>query len=135
VQKEPGHFDRAPVTGAEREKQKRLPSVPAEYERYVNKLLFCCHRLRPLRISWCKTQYSGCRKERNAKSEEETKMKELSMNEMNQVIGGYDTYVVVKGDTLYKISRRYGVTVNDLVRWNGIKNRNLIHPGQVLKIY
>jgi len=62
-------------------------------------------------------------------------MKELSMNEMNQVIGGYDTYVVVKGDTLYKISRRYGVTVNDLVRWNGIKNRNLIHPGQVLKIY
>ena len=57
------------------------------------------------------------------------------MNEMNQVIGGYDTYVVVKGDTLYKISRRYGVTVDDLVRWNGIKNRNLIYPGQELKIY
>ena len=62
-------------------------------------------------------------------------MKELSMNEMNQVIGGYDTYVVVKGDTLYKTSRRDGGTVNDLVRWNGIKNRNLIHPGQVLVIY
>jgi len=62
-------------------------------------------------------------------------MKELSMNEMNQVIGGYDTYVVVKGDTLCKIGRRYGVTVNELVRWNGIKNRNLIHPGQVLVIY
>ena len=62
-------------------------------------------------------------------------MKELNMNEMNQVIGGFETYVVVKGDTLYKISRRYGVTVDDLVRWNGIKNRNLIHPGQVLVIY
>ena len=62
-------------------------------------------------------------------------MKELNMNEMNQVIGGFETYVVVKGDTLYKISRRYGVTVDDLVRWNGIKNRNLIHPGQLLKIY
>ena len=62
-------------------------------------------------------------------------MKELSVNEMEQVNGGYDTYIVVKGDTLFKISRRYGVTVDDLVRWNGIKNRNLIHPGQQLKIY
>ena len=62
-------------------------------------------------------------------------MKELSVNEMEQVNGGYDTYIVVKGDTLCKISRRYGVTVDDLVRWNGIKNRNLIHPGQQLKIY
>ena len=62
-------------------------------------------------------------------------MKELSVNEMEQVNGGYDTYIVVKGDTLFKISRRYGVTVDDLVRWNGIKNRNLIHPGQELKIY
>jgi bacteriocin-like protein len=62
-------------------------------------------------------------------------MKELNVNEMEQVNGGYDTYTVVKGDTLFKISRRYGVTVDDLVRWNGIKNRNLIHPGQVLKIY
>ena len=61
-------------------------------------------------------------------------MKELSVNEMEQVNGGYDTYIVVKGDTLFKISRRYGVTVDDLVRWNGIKNRNLIHPGQQLKI-
>ena len=62
-------------------------------------------------------------------------MKELSVNEMEQINGGYDTYIVVKGDTLFKISRRYGVTVDDLVRWNGIKNRNLIHPGQQLKIY
>ena len=79
------------------------------------------------------------KKKKNAKCEEETKMtenmKELSVNEMEQVNGGYDTYIVVKGDTLYKISRRYGVTVDDLVRWNGIKNRNLIHPGQQLKIY
>ena len=74
-------------------------------------------------------------KNKTLKSEEEKKMKELNMNEMNQVIGGYETYVVVKGDTLCKIGRRYGVTVNELVRWNGIKNRNLIHPGQVLVIY
>jgi bacteriocin-like protein len=79
------------------------------------------------------------KKIKNAKCEEETKMtenmKELNVNEMEQVNGGYDTYIVVKGDTLFKISRRYGVTVDDLVRWNGIKNRNLIHPGQQLKIY
>ena len=62
-------------------------------------------------------------------------LKELNLNELENIKGGYDTYKVVKGDTLYKISRRYGVTVDDLVRWNGIKNRNLIHPGQLLKIY
>ena len=65
-------------------------------------------------------------------------MNTLNPKEMEQVTGGagsYSTYVVVKGDTLFKISRRYGVTVDDLVRWNGIKNRNLIYPGQELKIY
>ena len=69
----------------------------------------------------------------------ENNMKELNVNEMAGVAGGteagYTTYIVKKGDTLYKIARTYGVSVDDLVRWNGIKNRNLIYPGQELKIY
>lgn len=42
------------------------------------------------------------------------------------------TYTVVKGDTLYAIAARLGVTVNDLVNWNNIKNPNYIVVGQVL---
>lgn len=45
------------------------------------------------------------------------------------------TYVVQPGDTLTRIALRYGVTVDELVAWNGIADPNLILVGQVLKIY
>jgi len=41
-------------------------------------------------------------------------------------------YTVVKGDTLTKIASKFGVTVADLVGWNGIKNPDLIVVGQKL---
>ncbi|MDU3411733.1 N-acetylmuramoyl-L-alanine amidase [Clostridium sp.] len=44
-------------------------------------------------------------------------------------------HVVQKGDTLWGISMKYGVSVEDLVRINGIKDRNMIYVGQKLKIY
>lgn len=44
------------------------------------------------------------------------------------------TYTVKRGDTLWAISRRYGTTVQELVRINNIKNPNLIFPGQKLQI-
>lgn len=47
----------------------------------------------------------------------------------------YTTYVVKRGDTLTAIARRYNTTVNRIANDNGIKNPNLIYPGQVLKIY
>ena len=43
-------------------------------------------------------------------------------------------YTVVKGDNLTKIAKKYGTTVNQLVSWNGIKNKNLIYPGQKLRV-
>ena len=43
-------------------------------------------------------------------------------------------YIVKKGDTLTKIAKRYGTTVDALVKKNNIKNPNLIYVGQVLKI-
>ena len=43
-------------------------------------------------------------------------------------------YTVKKGDTLSAISKAYGVTVDQLVEWNNIKNRNLIRVGQKLTI-
>ena len=44
------------------------------------------------------------------------------------------TYVVKRGDNLWNISRRFGFTVNYLVKLNNIKNPNLIYPGQIIKI-
>lgn len=44
------------------------------------------------------------------------------------------TYVVQRGDTLAKISRTYGVTLQALMAANGITNPNLISVGQTLVI-
>ncbi|MFB6498183.1 C40 family peptidase [Bacillus haynesii] len=43
------------------------------------------------------------------------------------------THKVVKGDSLWKISRTYGMTVNELKSLNGLKT-DLIRIGQVLKV-
>ncbi|MCY7990539.1 LysM peptidoglycan-binding domain-containing protein [Bacillus haynesii] len=43
------------------------------------------------------------------------------------------THKVVKGDSLWKISRTYGMTVNELKSMNGLKT-DLIRIGQVLKV-
>ena len=44
-------------------------------------------------------------------------------------------YTVRKGDSLARISRRFKVTVNDLVKWNGIPRNAYLRPGQRLKLY
>ena len=44
------------------------------------------------------------------------------------------THRVVFGDTLSKIASKYGTTVNALVNLNGIKNKNIIHVGQIIII-
>ena len=43
------------------------------------------------------------------------------------------THVVKKGDTLTSLARKYGCSVNDIKKWNGIKGNN-IQIGQKLKI-
>ena len=44
------------------------------------------------------------------------------------------TYTVVKGDNLTKIAKANGTTVAALVKLNGIKDKNKINIGQVLKV-
>ena len=43
-------------------------------------------------------------------------------------------HVVAAGENLFRISLRYGVTLDALMRANGITNPNLIYVGQVLRI-
>lgn len=43
-------------------------------------------------------------------------------------------YTVVKGDTLAKIAKKYGTTVDAIAKLNGIANPNKIKVGQKLKI-
>lgn len=44
------------------------------------------------------------------------------------------TYQVKSGDNLSKIAKKYGTSVENLVRLNGIKNPNLIYPGQKIRV-
>lgn len=43
-------------------------------------------------------------------------------------------YVVQRGDTLFSIARRFGVTHNDIQRINGSRHPNHLQPGQKVKI-
>jgi LysM repeat protein len=56
----------------------------------------------------------------------------LKIKEVEQTLD-YVTHTVVKGDTLWAISRKYGVTVEQIKQLNGLTT-NLIFPGQVFKI-
>ena len=46
----------------------------------------------------------------------------------------YRVHVVQRGETLYRIARRYGVNLWDLIRLNHISNPNRIYAGQQLII-
>lgn len=47
---------------------------------------------------------------------------------------GETVYTVQRGDTLSKIAKKYGATYQKIAAYNGIKNPNLIHVGQKIKI-
>jgi len=52
--------------------------------------------------------------------------------------GAYILHGVAQGETLYSISRKYGISVGDLEKWNRKgegEGRSDIHIGQELKIY
>jgi len=48
--------------------------------------------------------------------------------------GGAKTYKVRSGDTLSRIAKSFGVSVNDIVNWNGISRHSTLRIGQRLTI-
>lgn len=46
----------------------------------------------------------------------------------------HEVYAVKKGDTVYKIAKRYGTTMQAIILGNNLRNPNLIYPGQILFI-
>ena len=64
-------------------------------------------------------------------------MNKLAMNDdqMDQVTGGSVLpYVVQAGDTLSAIAKKYNVTLEQLMKWNDIKNPDILAVGQRLVI-
>ena len=51
-----------------------------------------------------------------------------------KAITGADTVIVQKGDTLYSIARRQGLTHKQLARWNRLKSPYHLYPKQKLKL-
>lgn len=45
---------------------------------------------------------------------------------------GHNEYRVVSGDTLYSIAKRNNITVDTLVSWNGLEDKNYIKIGDLL---
>ena len=56
-----------------------------------------------------------------------------SMADTNMALGGGGSHTVSKGDTLYRLSKQYGVTVDDLKAWNNLTD-NTIHVGQEIVV-
>lgn len=57
-----------------------------------------------------------------------------SESESEQKEAGYETYTVMPGDTLFGISLKFKVSMDELAQLNGISDANQIKAGQVLKI-
>ena len=54
------------------------------------------------------------------------------LKEIEEQLVPRDKYVVRKGDSLWKISKRFGITINKLRQWNKLRKSAVIQPGQKL---
>lgn len=60
----------------------------------------------------------------------------LKNNDYKQPAGHSELlHVVERGDTLWSVSRRFGVSIRNIKRWNQIPRGNRIMPGDVLTVY
>lgn len=63
-----------------------------------------------------------------------TSVKQVKQTTTKKAAGKRTVHRVRSGDTLWGIAKRYGVQVNDIKRWNGLRSTK-IRPGQKIVIY
>jgi LysM repeat protein len=79
-----------------------------------------------------KAGLNGFTKETTNTSSEVKKPENTANTSSN--VSNYKTHKVVKGETLSGIAKKYGTTYQELAKYNGISNPNIINVGQVIKI-
>ena len=60
-------------------------------------------------------------------------MLKIPQNNSSNEDSTFNTYIVQSGDSLWNIANRFGTTVDELIRLNGL-NSNILNIGQVLKL-
>ena len=69
-----------------------------------------------------------------AAAESEDRVATRTVRRQTRVAQDGPYHVVRRGDTLYAISRAYGVSLNNLLDWNGISRRTVLRPGMRLTV-
>ncbi|WGK69620.1 LysM peptidoglycan-binding domain-containing protein [Candidatus Haliotispira prima] len=64
----------------------------------------------------------------------ENRQGNLQSNLNRNEVPAYRYYAVSKGDTLHSVSRRFGISLRQLRKWNQFKNADLLRIGQKLAI-
>lgn len=64
----------------------------------------------------------------------ETTSEMIRLSLQSQTLEDFVEIKIQKGDTLCGLAQELGVTVDDLIKWNNIADRNTIIAGQMLKI-
>ncbi len=60
---------------------------------------------------------------------------EMNEDQLDQISGGSILpYRVQPGDSLGAIAKKYNCTIDQLVKWNNIKDPNILTVGQQLKV-
>ena len=75
----------------------------------------------------------GSKKPLNFRKEKKNIKKNNSISKIKESKNLEDVYIVKKGDTLYSISKKLGISVKNLVNINNISG-NSLNIGQVLKL-
>ena len=97
--------------------------------KYAEKLISIIERYELWKLDGSKKPLNKSRERKLSKNQERENFNKPSKS---KIVSG-TVHVVKKGDTLYSISKKYNISISDLVKNNNIKNNN-ISIGQNLKI-
>jgi LysM repeat protein len=98
--------------------------------KYAEKLISIIERYELWKLDGSKKPLNKTREKKISKKQQEKIQEKIQENKSDKI---ENKHVVKKGDTLYSISKKFNISVSELVKINDIKN-NTISIGQTLKI-